>query len=53
MKETKLTFLFKRATAFNSVLEHLDGATVEFVHPDKNEKETLISRNCKWQKIFL
>lgn len=48
----KMDFLIGKGYRIQSVHEHLDGASVEFVHPDKKEKETLLIGTANARKYF-
>lgn len=48
----KIDFLMQKGYRIHQVKEHLDGATVEFVHPDGNVSETLLIGNANARKYF-
>jgi hypothetical protein len=48
----KLDFLIQKGYRINRVHEHLDGASVEFFHPEKNEKEMLLIGTANARKYF-
>ncbi|WP_342431348.1 hypothetical protein [Neobacillus sp. FSL H8-0543] len=48
----KIDFFIQKGYRFNSILEHLDGATIEFVHTENNEKETLTVGTANGRKYF-
>ncbi|MGJ7910048.1 hypothetical protein [Neobacillus sp. LXY-1] len=48
----KIDFLIQKGYMIQSVTEHLNGATVEFVHPDGHESETLLVGNANARKYF-
>ncbi|WP_284037826.1 hypothetical protein [Neobacillus sp. 114] len=48
----KIDFFMQKGYRIHSVNEHLDGATVEFVHPNGNVTETLLISNANARKYF-
>lgn len=48
----KIDFLIQKGCRIYSVKEHLDGATVEFLHPNGKELETLLIGNANARKYF-
>jgi hypothetical protein len=48
----KLDFFIQKGFRINAVHEHLDGASVEFYHPQSKEKETLIIGTANARKYF-
>ncbi|MEH7479838.1 hypothetical protein V7157_01780 [Neobacillus drentensis] len=48
----KIDFLFQKGYRINGVKEHLNGATVEFLHPKGNVFETLLIGTANARKYF-
>nr|WP_263326572.1 hypothetical protein [Neobacillus sp. Marseille-Q6967] len=48
----RIDFLIQKGYRIQRVHEHLDGATVEFLHPEKNVKETLLIGTANARKYF-
>jgi DNA-binding transcriptional MerR regulator len=48
----KIDFLIQKGFRINHIREHLDGADVEFVHPEENIKETLKIGTASGRKYF-
>ncbi|MBL4950727.1 hypothetical protein RCG24_05305 [Neobacillus sp. OS1-32] len=48
----QIDFLIQKGFQISQVKEHLDGATVEFVHPKENITETLLIGNANARKYF-
>lgn len=48
----KIDYLIQKGYKISAVKEHLDGATVDFVHPNGNVIETLMIGNANARKYF-
>ncbi|MED4207120.1 hypothetical protein [Neobacillus mesonae] len=48
----KIDFYIQKGYRIHQVKEHLNGATVEFVHPNGNVSETLLIGNANARKYF-
>jgi hypothetical protein len=48
----KIDYLIQKGYKISAVKEHLDGATVDFVHPNGNVIETLLIGNANARKYF-
>ncbi|MBS4211038.1 hypothetical protein [Neobacillus rhizophilus] len=48
----KIDFFIQKGFRIQSVNEHLDGATVEFVHPNGDVTEVLLISNANARKYF-
>ncbi|NRD79640.1 hypothetical protein HPT25_19960 [Bacillus sp. BRMEA1] len=48
----KIDFLIQKGYRISAVREHLNGATVEFFHPNKNLTETLHFGTANARKYF-
>jgi hypothetical protein len=48
----KIDFFIQKGYRITSILEHLDGATLELMHPEKKEKETLLIGTANGRKYF-
>jgi hypothetical protein len=48
----KIDFFIQKGYRITSILEHLDGATLELMQPEKNEKETLLIGTANGRKYF-
>lgn len=48
----KIDFLIQKGYRIHSVNEHLNGASVTFVHPDGKETETLLIATPNARKYF-
>ncbi|GHH99047.1 hypothetical protein [Neobacillus kokaensis] len=48
----KIDFYIQKGYRIHQVKEHLNGATVEFIHPKGNVSETLLIGNANARKYF-
>ncbi|PLR78693.1 hypothetical protein CU633_03840 [Bacillus sp. V3-13] len=48
----KIDFLIHKGYRINSVLENLDGALVDFIHPEEHKCETLLIGTANARKYF-
>ncbi|ETI68902.1 hypothetical protein [Neobacillus vireti] len=48
----KIDFLIQKGCQINSVREHLNGASVDFLHPNGNVTETLLIGTANGRKYF-
>ncbi|MDR7001071.1 hypothetical protein [Neobacillus niacini] len=48
----KIDFLIQKGFRIHGVNEHLNGSTVDFVHPEENKTETLLIGNANARKYF-
>ncbi|PLR80429.1 hypothetical protein [Bacillus sp. V33-4] len=48
----KIDFLIEKGYRINSVQENLDGALVDFIHPDGKKHETLLIGTANARKYF-
>ena len=48
----KIDFLIQNAFRIQRVNEHLNGASVDFVHPEEKKTETLLIGNANARKYF-
>ncbi|WP_312469521.1 hypothetical protein [Neobacillus sp.] len=48
----KIDFLIQKGCRINGVREHLDGASVDFLHPNGNVTETLLIGTANGRKYF-
>jgi hypothetical protein len=48
----KIDFFIQKGYRITSILEHLDGATLELMHPEKKEKETFLIGTANGRKYF-
>ncbi|AZU62179.1 hypothetical protein [Neobacillus mesonae] len=48
----KIDFYIQKGYRIHQVKEHLNGATVEFVHPNGNVSETVLIGNANARKYF-
>jgi hypothetical protein len=48
----KIDYFIQKGYRISSILEHLDGATLELMHPEKKEKETLLIGTANGRKYY-
>ncbi|OIK11362.1 hypothetical protein BIV60_18335 [Bacillus sp. MUM 116] len=48
----KIDYLIQKGFRIHRVNEHLNGASVDFVHPEENKTETLLIGNANARKYF-
>lgn len=51
-EKQKIDILIQKGYRINSIHEHLDGATVEFLHQSEKEMETIVIGNANARKYF-
>jgi hypothetical protein len=51
-EKQKIDILIQKGYRINSIHEHLDGATVEFLHQNEKEIETLLIGTANARKYF-
>lgn len=48
----QIDFLIQKGYRINSISEHLNGSSVNFIHPVENKQETLLVGNANARKYF-